>query len=596
MAAVTSVSVKGTLDDGAGPRDFALLIKQPSLVVCTTTDAQGRPVCTGRDPQGRFWCQDRKGVRDLEGDRAGELMGLVLALFPAGQVNLAERLASAVTEVEVLEGRPAVAIGRRGVPGPYSRLVFDEETSLLARIGGLQLDNYRPVGNLRQPHCLRINGVTYRIADLRHHEDLADDRFRRPGATRGWRGLLPLAMLGAPEPRTLLSATGKLEIVRQPPPCRIQIVAGRMKALPKFDPNSGRHAQVDLRGCDLTGLDLTDRLGDLLHADYDSNTRWPERLPAEFELARIRELGVDPGLKVRELHRRGLRGQGIGIGIIDQPLLVNHREYAGRLRLYEEIHSPGGPAQMHGPAVASIAVGATCGVAPEADLYYIAEQHGTAAPGGEFEWDFRPLAQSIHRLLDVNAALPRARRLRVISISVGWAPGQKGYDEAMAAVERASRERVFVVSTSLRQTHKLTFDGLDRDPRLDGNLPASYGPGSWWAPAFWSGQRRFKPGERLCVPMDSRTLASPTGPEDYVHYGSAGWSWVVPWVSGLFALACQVDPEITPERFWAEALATGDTITVKNETEETSLGTIADPVELMRKLGWPGRGTTPEGL
>jgi len=100
-------------------------------------------------------------------------------------------------------------------------------------------------------------------------------------------------------------------------------------------------------------------------------------MPADFDPSRPLELGKDPGLGVRRLHERGFDGRGIGIGIIDQPLLVDPVEYRDRLRLYEEIHSPAGaPAQMHGPAVASIAVGRTVGVAPGADLYYIAEQHG----------------------------------------------------------------------------------------------------------------------------------------------------------------------------------------------------------------------------
>lgn len=97
----------------------------------------------------------------------------------------------------------------------------------------------------------------------------------------------------------------------------------------------------------------------------------------DFDPSRQLELRKDPGLGVRRLHERGIDGHGISIGIIDQPLLVDHVEYRDRLRSYEEIHSPAGaPAQMHGPAVASIAVGRTVGVAPGADVYYIAEQHG----------------------------------------------------------------------------------------------------------------------------------------------------------------------------------------------------------------------------
>jgi hypothetical protein len=54
--------------------------------------------------------------------------------------------------------------------------------------------------------------------------------------------------------------------------------------------------------------------------------------------------------------------------------------------------------------------------------------------------------------------------------------------------------------------------------------------------------------------------ASPTGNDDYVFYSEGGWSWAVPYVAGLYALACQVKPDITPAVFWAKALETGDTV------------------------------------
>ena len=50
------------------------------------------------------------------------------------------------------------------------------------------------------------------------------------------------------------------------------------------------------------------------------------------------EIGKNPGLNIRKLHKEGLTGKGIGIAIIDQNLLVDHSEYKDQLRMYEEIH------------------------------------------------------------------------------------------------------------------------------------------------------------------------------------------------------------------------------------------------------------------
>ncbi len=132
----------------------------------------------------------------------------------------------------------------------------------------------------------------------------------------------------------------------------------QMRSLPKYNPDSTNPFQVDLRNYDLTNLDLSNSIYNLLHATFDDRTIWPalNQMPPRFDWQRIMELGKNPGLGIRSLHNKGITGRGVGIAIIDQPLLVEHQEYADRLRLYEEIHIQSGMGpQMHGPAVASIA-------------------------------------------------------------------------------------------------------------------------------------------------------------------------------------------------------------------------------------------------
>jgi hypothetical protein len=137
----------------------------------------------------------------------------------------------------------------------------------------------------------------------------------------------------------------------------------------------------------------------------------------------------------------------------------------------------------------------------------------------------------------------------VISLSIGWHAREAGYDEVMRAVQHATDEGVFVLSSSLPETHQLQFHGLGREPLKDPNDSASYYPITDWGPDL------TKP--TLLVPMDSRTAAASTGDEDYVFYRHGGWSWVTPYIAGLYALACQVKPDITPEVFWKTALETG---------------------------------------
>jgi len=361
---------------------------------------------------------------------------------------------------------------------------------------------------------------------------------------------------------------------------------GKLASLPVYDPNSKEGWQVDIRSADLTALNLKERLYDLMHADFDTKTRWPNTLPQAFKPGELMGLGKNPGLKIRELHKKGITGRGVSIAIIDQCLLVDHIEYKDRIKFYEEIPClDNDQSSMHGPAVASIAIGKTVGVAPDSNLFYIAETHGIY-DNHNYEWDFTYLARSIDRILEINRTLPKNDKIRVISIAVGWSPQQKGYKEVVDSVNRAKVQGIFVVSSSLYETHdhKFFFHGLGRNSLKDPDSFDSYEEGSWWSRRFYSGERCFPIDEALLVPMDSRCTASPTGVEDYVFYSNGGWSWSIPYIAGLYALACQVKPDITPDIFWKEALKIGEIIEVEKDSKKYKLGKIVNPLKLIENL------------
>jgi hypothetical protein len=353
--------------------------------------------------------------------------------------------------------------------------------------------------------------------------------------------------------------------------------------IPKYNPNSTDAWQVDLRSSDLTKLDLSISEGDLLYADFDSKTQWPvpDKMPADFDWQTILEVGKDPGLGIRGLHDQGITGAGVGIAIIDNTLLVDHIEYKDRIRVYEEAEDITGgwlQTQMHGPAVASIAVGQTVGVAPGADLYFIA----TSMCQGQYQSvDFACLAKSVRRVIAINEGLPADHKIRVLSMSIGWESQSKGYDEITKAVIEAKAAGIFVISSSLFETYGFKFHGLGRNPLADPNEFQSYEPGSWWQKRFYE---QGLSADTLLVPMDSRTTASPTGIEDYVFYRQGGWSWSIPYLAGMYALAVQVKPEITSEEFWKTALRTGRTIQISHDGREYEFGVILDPRALIEEV------------
>lgn len=381
------------------------------------------------------------------------------------------------------------------------------------------------------------------------------------------------------------SGRSEASIARHPRPANFKGMIEYSEP-PKYDPDSEDPFQVDLRSVDLKDLDLSKSKDDLLFADFDSKTKWPaaDKMPADFDWQKVMETGKDPGLGVRALHEQGITGKGVGIAIIDQPMLVEHVEYADQLRHYDEINiMRNTESQMHGPAVASIAVGRTVGVAPEANLYYIATfafDQSSFDPENPAR-DFHSMAEAVLRIVDLNQQLPEDQKIRVLSMSIGWSPEEAGYEEMTAAVDKAKAAGIFVVSSSLSETYGLNFHGLGREPLSDPNEFQSYQPGSWWQEYFYEAGL---PGDTLLVPMDARTTASPTGTEDYVYYRQGGWSWSIPYLAGMYALAAQAKPEITPEEFWEAALKTGRTIQLQHDGKDHEFGVILDPQALIEAL------------
>jgi subtilisin family serine protease len=216
-----------------------------------------------------------------------------------------------------------------------------------------------------------------------------------------------------------------------------------------------------------------------------------------FESAR------EPGRGLREeiasLRKRGFTGRGIGVAVIDGPLYTGHREFAGRLRWYDEIDMEAGdPAGWHGTAVASIAVGETAGIASNADLYYAGIGSNWAHEPLRFSLvtlrramsGRKRLALAIRRILAVNRGLPEDRKIRSLAIAVGWGPRGLGYEETRDAIEEARREGIFVAAADSGAPH-----------------------------------------------LGDLRVAGTAGPDDYVHFVEPAGSWGIAEQAGSRALA-----------------------------------------------------------
>jgi RNA polymerase sigma factor (sigma-70 family) len=198
-----------------------------------------------------------------------------------------------------------------------------------------------------------------------------------------------------------------------------------------------RGVVLEMKRKDLIQLDL--RNADLAKTTFDSFTQWPasERLPEGFDPDKVMEWGKYPGLGVKQLHDQGITGKGVHVAIIDQPLLLDHMEYRDQLASYTEIQTGDPGPQMHGPAVASLLVGKTCGVAPEAILHFWAE------PSWKRDYQYRCTA--LEQIIQYNKGKEKSEQIRIVSVSKGFSHDEPNLDRWKELLKEARRNGIYVI-------------------------------------------------------------------------------------------------------------------------------------------------------
>lgn len=345
---------------------------------------------------------------------------------------------------------------------------------------------------------------------------------------------------------------------------------------------------LDIRSIDCSDKDLSGYNPEKISFDY--GTEFPKditKMPKDFDTEWILDVHRNPGLNVRKLHEMGIDGSGVSMAIIDQKL-APHWEYNDNLTWYEEIlfdeHNlkTGPQGEMHGSAVSSIAVGKTVGVAPKAKLYYFAADLSDGIPSDkkpETDEDKTNLrtsqyyARALSEILDINRHLPDNEKIVVVSVSAApaWSRNPELWNRVL---EQAKKEGVFVTTTRIEEEYGLIDNGVNRDLFGDPNDPNSYSQTYWQLGRNPSVEIQKN---TLCFPMDHRTTAAPNGFDHYVHYADGGWSWMKPFEAGMYVLAKQVKPSVTPEEFFKIGLETGT-------YSERAKCVLVNPVALIEAL------------
>ncbi len=289
----------------------------------------------------------------------------------------------------------------------------------------------------------------------------------------------------------------------------------------------------DVRNKDLSGL--TGPLDESLIATlwFNQSTQWPEQSQALAQ--EILERGKNPGLGIRKLHQQGITGKGVTVAIIDQNLVTDHPEFAGKIIKYKDVgtNQPADESSMHGPAVASLLVGETIGTAPGARLYY------AAAPS--WKLDAQYFADALSWIIEENASLPAGEKIRLVSVSANpsgpGSPFKQNNAAWDSAYQRAADAGILVLDCT---SNKGLTAPCYVDP-LDPENVTKCTPG-------WPTKEPFLHDEqRIYIPSAMRTTVEEyyRGNYSYQYDAQGGLSWSVPYVAGVLAMGWQLRPDLT---------------------------------------------------
>jgi serine protease AprX len=148
-----------------------------------------------------------------------------------------------------------------------------------------------------------------------------------------------------------------------------------------------------------------------------------------------------PGISSPALQKY-VTGKGVGVAVIDKPILASHREFQGRIRYVEVFpeDSSSKRTHFHGKAAASILAGSTTGVAPGSFLHYY------AVPDRPADVMNHEYATALRQMVKENESLPQEQRIQVVSISDGRFPQLKGVDEWNEALREAESSGIAVIT------------------------------------------------------------------------------------------------------------------------------------------------------
>lgn len=222
--------------------------------------------------------------------------------------------------------------------------------------------------------------------------------------------------------------------------------------------------------------------------------------------------------EIKELHNNGITGEGINVAVIDYGFYEPHNEIKENIVSYCKYE--GIENHFHGVVVSSLLVGKTLGVAPSSKLYFYESRCSNQ------------IEEVIKSLCDIYEKNKNGANIRVVNISASVHRESDKFDEI---VSKLKGQNCYVID-SIVFGDKFTCINQDS---VTNELYYSW----------WQKERECFFRSKIALVSGGRMIPLHNTKEDYMYCGSSSYSWCIPKLSGLFALALQIDPDLTLEEF-----------------------------------------------
>mgnify|MGYP000075969287 FL=1 len=274
-------------------------------------------------------------------------------------------------------------------------------------------------------------------------------------------------------------------------------------------------------------------------------------MPENISPGKILEDAKYPGMKIKDLHDRGITGKGIHVAIIDQCMgkSLEHPEYKHAISEFksffpEEILNSDNyfGSSFHGPAMTSLLVGKNTGIAPDVSLHYI------EVPMVE---DAKYFADALNYIIEKNKSLSKEEQIRIVSVSA--APSatvgntMKNGQLWEGAFKSAKENGILIFDTKDNfQSCYLDYNDVDDISKCflsEGTLKLLDGEQK----QFISSKRNINSvRDLICIPCGCRTFAESRHSGEYSYcYQYPSESATIPILSGILALGLQVNSNVS---------------------------------------------------